>query len=210
MSKVVIPYQRAKELIKNGDVLLFEGKGFLSFLIKKAGYTNYSHAAIVERIADNILCLEFREFRGYSQSDLENYIKVQARINVFRPKATFEKSSLVINNNDIYIKKETMTYDPNKTIAMFRSMSHLPYGYKRIFYMLQRHIPLVRSFIQPDVDDDLEPKYIYPVCSTIVSTCLRKTYVDPVPFLADICVEPGDLSRSVVLDYLFTIGVHNE
>ena len=36
-----IPYNEAKKLIKEGDVLLFRGKGIISWLIKRygSGYT---------------------------------------------------------------------------------------------------------------------------------------------------------------------------
>jgi len=210
MRKLVIPYQNAKSLLQNGDVLLFRSRGIIPFFIQKAGYSNYNHVGMLDKVDDSTFkIIEFREFKGFQEVPLDIYINVKCTIDVFRPKSSFIQSYLVINadTDKYHIKSEEIKYKPEDTILLFKTMNKMPYGWERIAIMMIRHIPFLRLFISPEVDDLSEPNYIYPVCSTAVATCLRKTYIDPVPTLADYCVEPGDLGRSLLFDYLFTIGV---
>lgn len=210
MRKIVLPYWQAKPLLKSGDLLFFANRGIIPFLIQKSGYTSFNHVGLVEITEKSALLLEFREFRGYIESELDNRVNPKYNIDVLRPKPNFELSYLTVNKSGFEISKELVHYDAAKTIETFRTMKGMPYGWRRIFLMMMRHIPFIRLFTQPYVDDLSEPDYVFPVCSTSITTVLRKTYIDPVPFMADYCVEPGDLSRSVIFDYLFTIGAPSD
>lgn len=62
-----IKYDQAKELIKEGDILLFRGSGTIGFLIKRYTGGVHSHVALAHKDGDVLECVEFREFMGVGQ-----------------------------------------------------------------------------------------------------------------------------------------------
>ena len=44
--------------LKTGDILLFEGKGFGSWVIKRATFSKWSHVGMVYKAADDVFCYE--------------------------------------------------------------------------------------------------------------------------------------------------------
>ena len=59
-----IKYGRAKELIQEGDILLFRGSGIIGFLIKRYTAGVHSHVALAHKDGNILECVEFREFMG--------------------------------------------------------------------------------------------------------------------------------------------------
>jgi len=62
-SKRVLSYTAGKDQgvrasMRNGDVLLFRGRGLLSWLIRLATHSNYSHAGLLFRYCKRVYCLE--------------------------------------------------------------------------------------------------------------------------------------------------------
>ena len=51
-------YSKNRNKIKDGDVLLYEGKGFLSWVIKKLSHSKYSHAGMVAWWNDRLMVIE--------------------------------------------------------------------------------------------------------------------------------------------------------
>jgi len=198
----MIPYKSAKTLIKEGDILLFKGKGYFSKLITQMGGGIHSHAAMASWHNDRLEIVEFREFKGGRTVSLENEVNIRGSdvIDVFRPIMEYKKQ--IFDNNEI--KEKVYTYDGKKATNHMRKMTGLPYGYKRIIKLAERYIPVWRWFVKPKIDDEWETT-IYPVCSTAIAKTLRAVYVDPVPYKPDCLIEPPDLARSAVLNYLFTI-----
>ena len=67
------------------------------------------------------------------------------------------------------------------------------------------HLPLVRMFVRPSLDDD-QPSRRPPFCSQACVMADRLGGgVDPVPHLADRLTEPADLARSPFYRYRFTL-----
>jgi hypothetical protein len=53
-----ISYIKARDKIQDGDVLLYKGKGILSYIIKKVTKSQYSHSGITGRWNDRLMVLE--------------------------------------------------------------------------------------------------------------------------------------------------------
>ena len=88
-----------------------------------------------------------------------------------------------------------------------RKMTGLPYGWKRIWWIAQYKLPVLRFFYKIEhLVDDTSTELIYPVCSTAVAYSFSKEGFDLVHNRADKATEPSDLSRSPLLQYLFTIS----
>jgi len=50
--------QGVRASMRNGDVLLFRGRGLLSWLIRHATHSDYSHAGLLYRYCKRVYCLE--------------------------------------------------------------------------------------------------------------------------------------------------------
>ena len=189
-----ITYSQAKSLIKEGDVLLFQGKGMLSWLIKRYGSGVHSHVGIAHWDGKHLQCVEFREFKGGRSISLKSQVDENlADIDVFRAAKTIEYDD---------IKYELTEVVTSKISSILILLTGLPYGWKNIWKLVKHYTPLLRLAPQNMKDDD--PTKVF-VCSTAVAYAYRMAYVDPVPYLADTAVAPADLARSALFKYQFTI-----
>ena len=85
---IYLPYDKAKPLIQEGDVLLFRGQKWYSFLIKRITQSLYSHTALASwHNGDNILeIVEFHLKTGGVSRNLENVVATHHKIiDVYRP-----------------------------------------------------------------------------------------------------------------------------
>jgi hypothetical protein len=96
-------------------------------------------------------------------------------------------------------------YDRRGAVRMMRRLAGRPYGYAGLIAASLLHLPIVRWFIRPDIDDrgrTTRP----PFCSQACAMADRiGGGVDPVPHLADRLTEPADLARSPLYRYRFTL-----
>lgn len=58
MKKKEIHYDDVRNGIKNGDVLLYKGRGIISYLIKKCTYSEYSHAGLAVWWNERLMVME--------------------------------------------------------------------------------------------------------------------------------------------------------
>lgn len=201
---MLIKYEEAEEILQEGDILLFRGKGVISFLIQRYTGGLHSHVALASKCNDTWMCVEFREFKGGRSVALKSQVDNNpTSIDVFRPvnSISFQKM-----NDDKTITNIDKKYTDEMAHAMTQdiiSWTGQEYGWKNIFKMFARFVPGARLFQQNINDDDVAKAK---VCSTAVTVALRKEYMDPVPYLADERVSPADLARSPLLQYLFTIN----
>jgi len=198
-----IKYDQAKELIQEGDILLFRGSGIIGFLIKRYTAGLHSHVALAHKDGDILECVEFREFMGGRSVSLKSQVDAAPlSIDVFRPVKSISYEELDEDGNFKLIEKN---YTKETASAMTEDIirwTGQPYGWKNIWKMFLRFIPGARLF-QQNINDDEVAKA--KVCSTAVTVALRRNFMDPVPYLADARVSPADLARSPLLQYLFTI-----
>ena len=198
-----IKYDQAKELIKEGDILLFRGSGVIGFLIKRYTGGVHSHVALAHKDGDVLECVEFREFMGGRSVSLKSQVDSSPlNIDVFRPVKSISYEEMDAEGNTKLIEKN---YTEETASAMTEDIirwTGQPYGWSNIWKMFLRFIPGARLF-QQNINDDEVAKA--KVCSTAVTVALRRNFMDPVPYLADDRVSPADLARSPILQYLFTI-----
>jgi|TARA_Y100001938_G_C8027296_1_gene398732 hypothetical protein len=198
-----IKYDQAKELIKEGDILLFRGSGTIGFLIKRYTGGVHSHVALAHKDGDVLECVEFREFMGGRSVSLKSQVdNSPLNIDVFRPVKSISYEEMDAEGNTKLIEKN---YTEETASAMTEDIirwTGQPYGWSNIWKMFLRFIPGARLF-QQNINDDEVAKA--KVCSTAVTVALRRNFMDPVPYLADDRVSPADLARSPILQYLFTI-----
>ena len=198
-----IKYDQAKELIKEGDILLFRGSGAIGFLIKRYTGGLHSHVALAHKDGDVLECVEFREFMGGRSVSLKSQVdNSPLNIDVFRPVKSISYEEMDAEGNTKLIEKN---YTEETASAMTEDIirwTGQPYGWSNIWKMFLRFIPGARLF-QQNINDDEVAKA--KVCSTAVTVALRRNFMDPVPYLADDRVSPADLARSPILQYLFTI-----
>lgn len=198
-----IKYDQAKELIQEGDILLFRGSGVIGFLIKRYTGGVHSHVALAHKDGDVLECVEFREFMGGRSVSLKSQVdNSPLNIDVFRPVKSISYEEMDAEGNTKLIEKN---YTEETASAMTEDIikwTGQPYGWSNIWKMFLRFIPGTRLF-QQNINDDEVAKA--KVCSTAVTVALRRNFMDPVPYLADDRVSPADLARSPILQYLFTI-----
>lgn len=197
-----IKWSEAQHLLESGDVLLFRGKGIISFLIQRYTGGIHSHAAILARRNGDFMCVEFREFKGSRSVTLESQFKDNpTSIDVFRPlkKVNYDvvEDGVVKNVEKVYTKDVA-----NAVSKDIISWTGQEYGWKNIWSMFKRYIPGLRLFSQNLKDDEIAEAM---VCSTAVTVAIRRNYMDPVPYMADDRVSPAGLARSPLLQYLFSI-----
>jgi hypothetical protein len=204
----IVAYSKAKEVIKEGDILLFRGSGIIGFFIKRYTGGVHSHVGVVHKDGDILECVEFREFKGGRVVSLKGQVDAHPlKIDVFRPVSTISYDIMDTEGNiETLEKKYTKDVAKSMTEDIIRWTGQ-SYGWKNIWKMFSRFVPIVRLFKQ-NIDDD-EVAHAK-VCSTAVTISLRRNYMDPVPYLADERVSPADLARSPLIQYLFTIGDEDE
>jgi hypothetical protein len=207
---ILVPYHEAEQYIKEGDVLLFRGRGLSSWLIKRYGSGVHSHAGMAHWDSDNLECIEFREFKGGRTVSLKSQVETHPdNIDIFRPARQIHSMNFSgwPANMEAYDREEQIDifneHTAKEVTDVMIELTGLPYGWENIWKLAKHYIPFARLAKQNIKDDD--PMNVF-VCSTAVAYAFRKAYVDPVPYLADSAVMPADLARSALFKYQFTIS----
>jgi len=193
-------FDEAKNLIQEGDVLLFQGNALFSKLIQSVSQSKYSHVALASWSSSKTVleCLEFHEKYGGRSVNLATQLSVP--IDVYRAVSEFSTLEF-LDNQVISIKHQ---FNGRDITDCMRKHAGLPYGWKRILWLLRFHLIGFRLFSR-DYSDKLKENLIYPVCSTAVAYCFHKNYVDLTHNRSDSRMEPADVARSPLLNYLFTV-----
>jgi hypothetical protein len=177
--------------IRDGDLLLFRGRGLIARLIGAAGRSEYTHAARAVWWGSDLFCCEVRELKGGRAVTLESQIRRHAgAIDVFE-----------VNPGGRWRE-----FDRRGAVRYIRRLAGCDYGYRGVLAAAVRHAPLWRCLVRPDGDDRRvaeEP----PFCSQACAMADRiGGGVDPAPNLADRLTEPADLARSPFYRYRFTLA----
>lgn len=186
-----LPYLQLRQVLLDGDVLLFQGTGPFSRLIRWAGRSRYSHVALVVKSAHGrVLVAEAREglVGSVRLVPLSNAVK-GATVDLYRVRGATEQQLVLV-------------------AARAEELLGQPYGWPTILRMATAHLPLFLLRKLPLVgrllgrapawsDNDREPSARSMVCSEYVARCWREGGgVDLVPNMADRSTEPGDVARS--------------
>lgn len=200
-------YAYWKHLIQEGDVLLFRGSSFYSRFLRISGDSPYTHVGLASWHNDVLECVEFHEKHGGRSVNLENYIKLDNRIiDVHRPVPFFASQKFNLETSEVDVTR--IPFDGTLVTDELRSLTGLPYGWKRICWIACHKLGGLRFFYNPDTTStDSSPieEVIYPVCSTAVAYCFSQHDFDLVSNKADEWTEPGHIANSTRLHKLFTI-----
>lgn len=207
---IKLPYSDCKNLINEGDVLLFRAPPFPSIGWWITRYTGgpYSHVALAHWDNNNLYCVEQREFKGGRSVLLQGQLADNpGRIDVFRAKPRVQQPTISIKNGkwDVEYKNKNLTYEVKRQIVETAlKMTGQEYGWKNIWNIFKAYAPGYRvvSYKLPIEDSNVPQAY---VCSTLVAYSYRLHYCDPCPNLNDDRTTPDDIGRSALFDYLFTI-----
>jgi hypothetical protein len=217
-NKKFVKLDDALDLIDEGDVLLFKGKGCVSSVIQRAGEGGYSHVGLAtwhngRRDATGSSLLEITEFREGKGGRTVNLVTayyddiVNENIDIYR--TIPEVTRLKFNPRTKQVTQDLIKFNAKGATNYLRSLTGLPYGWSRIWWMFQHKAFGIRLFYDlANVSNDeiiSDPKKIYPVCSTAVAASYSSVGYDLMPNKSDEWMEPSDLSRSSLLNYLFTL-----
>ena len=180
----------AASAIRDGDLLLFRGRGVVSRLISVAGRSEYTHAARAAWWGASLFCLEVRELKGGRAVTLASQVRrFPGAIDVF----------------EVNPQRRWRNYDRAGAVQFMRQLAGCDYGYWGVGQAALRHLPLWRFLLSPESDDNRMGNQP-PFCSHACAAADRiGGGVDPVPHLSDRLTEPGDLARSSFYRYRFTL-----
>lgn len=183
---LLVRFEDAREWIEDADLLLFRNRN----LISVGGRGEHSHAAKAAWWDDELFCMEMRLTTGGRAVTLASQVKrYPGRIDVFEA-----------NPDDRWPE-----FDRQGAVRFMRRYCGREYGYLGLVRVAMLHLPIVRLFVRPDVNDWMEDREP-PFCSQACVTADRLGGgVDPVKHLADRLTEPADLARSPFYRYRFTL-----
>jgi len=179
-------YADVRELIRDGDLLLFRSRG----PIARLGRGRHNHAAKAAWWHDDLFLLEVLQWRGGRAVTLSSQVRGwPGRYDVYE------------TNPD----NRWPHYDRAAATRFMRRLCGCDYGYAGLIGAGLLHLPLVRLLVPADVDD-AAVQGRPPFCSHACAMADRLGGgVDPVPHLADRLTEPADLARSPFHGYRFTL-----
>lgn len=191
----VVDYRDARRLICDADVLLYRdvpvwrGGRWYSPLIQKAGRSRFSHVALSAWAGPRLLALQTTGF-GPRRPALSTAVRRHpGSIDVYR------------------MRPEIIAFDAEGAVREMLKIVQRPYGWWALSQTALIHLAGVRFIARADENDHAETIYP-PYCSAAVALAYRRGGgVDLVPNLADQDTEPGDLARSGLLQYQFTLGM---
>ena len=204
-----IPFTKARNLIEEGDVLLYRNSGFIPYLIKAATQGPYTHVGLASWVYDKtgsqsyLECVEFREWKGGRAVNLAQQVRFYNRqIDVYRATSPF--CDLSFKGGEI--KKKNIFLKGRKITNCLRSITGIPYGWRRIWWLGKHHFIGTRLWLPEEShDDELKNEVVYPVCSTVVAHCYHANFTDLIHNRSNSRTEPSDIARSPILNYLFTL-----
>lgn len=204
-----MPYEQARPLLGDGDVILFERHGLVAAVIGWGTRSRFSHAGLVLRLQatedhpDRVMLLESSEGHGCRMVPLSDAV-AGGGAHAYRPAAW-------------------VRLDRAAAIAAALDRLGAPYGWRSILLDAVSRLPLLAALGTLGVlrqipllgaalarlpwgkaysTDDLEDAVRDVKCSTYVALAYRAGGVDLVRELADRSTDPGDLARSLALDHV--------
>lgn len=204
-----LSYDEACKFVQEGDVLLFRGSGFVPYLIKTASQGPYTHVGLASWVHDKagnriyLECVEFREWKGGRAVNLRKQVEFFNRqIDVYRASSPFPEPYF----EDGEIKQKEIHFNGRAITNCLRKVTGIPYGWRRIWWLGKHHFLGTRLWLPEESNEDvLEDDLIYPVCSTVVAHCFHKNFTDLTHNRSNLRMEPSDIARSPILNYLFTL-----
>jgi hypothetical protein len=190
-------------LIDEADILLYEHKNFphWGWFVAKYSGTPYNHVGLAHWIEGELYIIQFHLF-GPRISPISRELKKYAgKIHVYKPVRKIVIP--VIENNLLTYKTLSFTQETRKNIINEAlGLLHHKYSLKIIYNFFRSYTPFLRLWVNKNLKNGLSNDF---VCSTLISVLVRKHFLDPCPYLSDVYTQPGDIARSPLFHYQFTI-----
>lgn len=208
MERIEVPWNKAKDLLYEGDVALVRGNGIYSWWIKHFTRGEYSHAGLIGFCGNFIELVHFREFEGGRSISLKREVNhYPGQIDIYRLIPEYNYCKYDSDVQKIEDKKIVLDGTILRKITnVMREWSGRDYGWGLIWKLMKQRLPFLRILYSPSFEDEKEDANDYtPVCSSSVVAAIRFHYFDIVPNLSDADVTPNDISHSAGVKYLFTL-----
>lgn len=205
--RVYAHYNEVRDQILDGDLLLYRGKSVISRCIQRLGRSPYSHIGMAGWTNGGTykrLMAHEVVFTGGRMTSLSSQVKSYSGcIDVYRLPDTIELERRSVAGG---VTPEFHTFDRAYALALMRDFCQPgKYGYWHFFRVALRHTPFLRFLFRSPTDDALESRKTAPFCSEAVCYAVRHAFIDLVQNTPDHFTEPGDVVRSPLPRYLFTL-----
>jgi hypothetical protein len=180
---LVVPYREFRREARDGDVVLFQGTGLLSRIIRKGSGSEYSHAGMVAWWGDRLVLLQSTG-RGVETLPMSRAVRDYAGpVDWFQVRPDLEER-----------------LDRERLLSMAVCMQGIPYGTSGLLYLAFRMLLErmgVRSY-RNDPDMTGRPDRLF--CSQYIAACFEAAGIDLDRQTPHHFTSPGDLafSRSLV------------
>ena len=171
-------YDTIRHRVRDGDILLFQGKGWVSRIIRWGSDSTYSHAGLTAWWGERLLVFQSAG-RGVEVLPVSS--------------AVYEYDGQV----DWWVVKREREAELDRGELLRHAVTQLgtPYAKTGVLELMWRMaIGKFRGRRDPRVD----PEGMF--CSQYVSYCYRKAGLDLRPDTDDACTSPGDLATCGVLE----------
>jgi hypothetical protein len=189
-----IDYRDARKWIASGDVLLFRdvpawrGGHWYSAPFRVATRSRYTHAGMAAWAGGRLLVLQSTAWGSRKPALSALVRRYPGSIDVYRIRPGIQFAA------------------NNVAQVMLESVRH-SYGWYSLSKVVLCHIAGLRWLVRTDENDDAVSDH-KPFCSEAVARAYRLgSRLDLVPNCADAYTTPGDLARSALLRYEFTLGL---
>jgi len=183
---LMVSYIAARPQIRDSDLLLSRPtRQPWSQWIAATGRSDYSHASKVAWWGDRLFNLEMIQWRG-GQATLLSHL-VQQWPGYY----------------DLFELVGATDAQRSRIVGEMQAMCGVPYGWRSAAKLYLANTPIVRFFVRVNTDDVADGRDLF--CSAVVSRADRAAGLDPVPHLSDADTLPGDLARSNLYRYRFTL-----
>lgn len=192
---LLVSYERARLVLRNGDLAQFRSRSLLSYLIRVGSFGVHSHSAMIRRNGnDRIDLLEMYEFAGGRARPLEACVaEAPGLIDIFRPN-----------------KSRWPELDLQGATDHMRLLTGKRYGRAGLLMLAGMRAIGLRFLMHGRVynTNDTEQSDRPPFCSHAVCEAYRVGGgVDPVPCTPDYMVTPAQLTTSLLFQYLCTLVI---
>ncbi len=205
IEQTCIPFEQARTVVQDCDVYLVRGPGLAAKGIKVMTKSPYSHAGTIV-IRHNIpVCHEINEIMGGRTVPLERLAaRHSQKVDIYRPSPTHTTVAVDPVSGDMNISEWKL--DRQKIIRIMKSLARRgQYGWYNLVAYAATHLPFVKWLVEYSMDDEALSKRA-PHCSQAVSYAFRLGFTDLVLNTPDNLTSPGDLGRSPLLNYMFTLS----
>ena len=172
-----LQYVLVRKEIQDGDILLFQGRGLFSRLIRWGSTSPYSHCAVVFWWHDRLMVFQV------SGKGVE-IVPASDCINKYN--GSVEWWTLQPDLRDKVDLPELFTFCLEENGKPFGIRGLIVLGWRKI-----------TNRFRGRPDSKMSPTALF--CSWYISRCFRKAGLDLVDMASDDCTSPGDLARSGTL-----------